>query len=533
MRLVMVGRRQQAFGFTVVEVVVAMVIVALVAIGLVTTMASASKSQTKAKVLGQQVSVAEAAYDRLAGDTEWSRSNDFGCNTMPTSAIEVTCNNRILDVAFPSELSARLPDGIDGELVRTARVVGIDDAGDGQRNADADGVRPDFYEVTLRVGAPSRLGTRRHVMRGVINPSARTSGGSIMVQVCVVSWQIDERLSIGGCPLAGRNFLAPPGNFNDSLSAMIAMLGSADQGWRSQYYLQPRNNLWINVQPGTGTAAVDMTRVSAKRATGTSVPCEQVGNGVRCRSSQVLAPTQPPHLDTGAISASTQISGLPPGMYSVSVQAPPGKEVWAEKSVPAEDQVNVQAGTRSRVLQVLRPTSNRSIRFRIRTTRTTYAWGPDRNGDGFPDKDIVNSEAWPYLHPEVGAISASLFPGPPGRLSPDESSGAPHLGTYGIGRANPGASTITIGGLAPGVYAPRVWTSGGTQTPTAASDVRFGANQMSYIYIAEPGAPDATNLPTNGAGTLHYSLCLPKNTDLCPGGGGGGGGGSPSSGGGA
>jgi len=136
--------------------------------------------------------------------------------------------------------------------------------------------------------------------------------------------------------------------------------------------------------------------------------------------------------------SSTTIAGLPPGNYTVDVRPPAGYDVWSRMSVPSGGIAVIEPASRSRVVTILKPRNVNDYQVDLETC------------------DSTNPTRIPCVPYSEAGVTAHMVPATMGRAPMSQDSGP-----QGASRANPGAPTITINGLAPGLYAPMFFDSTG------------------------------------------------------------------------
>lgn len=483
---------QDEHGMSVVEVVVAVLMASVVAIGLVMAISSASNAQVKTKIRGEQVAMSEAAYDRLQNDTEWSRSDDFGCNNMDMSAVEIICNEaKIHAIAFPP--TSKTQNGVDVEFEKAVGVKGIDSTADGLGSKDQDGVRPDFYEVDVRIGGGPQVENKVEVMRGTINPAARTTGGSLMVQICLIGIQYDSRLPIGSCPQKGTTWLAAPNEPNEALP-IIAAMASQDAMYAMRATLEPADaSVSFQLTPLTGTPAPKNGKVSARLPDGSAGSCSVAGTGtVSCAATDLKpGPLSGADRDPDAAAGMVQVNGLPPGRYGLTSNVP-GKGLWGDKSVPGGGVVQVEAGTRNRVMQVMRPMDD--ITYTIRLRSCTNFWVVDTTVA--VGKRLDRTECDDKLR---GGHTFHLVPAPHGRARKVSAS------------TTSSDSEIRFVDIPRGLYLGQLYKDE-QRSPT---NFYIGGytDGPPFMFLT----PERPFIPASGTGTHSETYCEPSGDDfLCP-----------------
>lgn len=322
--------------FTIVEVLIAALIVTMVLAGGVYFVAGSGKSQQKTLVRQKMAAAADDISQRVRADQQWLRANP-GCKTNE-------CNVSSLFPVIPAKPN-------DPKMGATVMIRPIDGAGDNVGPNDLDHVTPDFYKIQITV----ELSKAEQGKWGVQAPFETVSTvdatalgravGSLVVQTCETRNQVDERMSIASCdssgvqrqmepqpspckspfPMTFRDWVTPGrrailplgcNNAFDSAKAADDQLTSVD--------LRSVNNVSFKIQRETSDGGPGTTRLSSDA-------------------------------DGPATNGTYVFSGLPAGVYRVTVNPGNGRETWTTKMVPSKGLASVQGNQEARALIVVRP----------------------------------------------------------------------------------------------------------------------------------------------------------------------------------
>lgn len=342
-------------GFTIVEVVIAMLLLMVISVGIALATAGGSRVEGAVKVRSRMDKVSAAVVERLQAAKGWSE----GC--LPSAPCRLASSSagrgdvlNVTDLALDSDLDVRWNVTVTGQ--------GVDAPSDGKVGSgagDTDGHVPDFITVTIRV-APPDAATRKRlynvkdvVITRTFDGKGNLATGSLKVEACEVVNQTDERVQIDGCSVGSRFLdmpVCPPGTPCTSFNTYKHRSAS-------------------NTNPSTYMA---VRRVSAKfRLISTST-----GLVYNSRSASRI------HGEVGT----WLFQSLPEGTYRIEVsQGPAGKVLWTSHMRPAGGEVNVQADTRAAALLAFRPKARGEAKqFDVHRKVGFLRWGMAETKQPFP-----------------------------------------------------------------------------------------------------------------------------------------------------
>lgn len=339
-------------GFTIVEVLIAALIVTMVVAGGVYFVAGSGKSQQKTLVRQKMAAAADDISQRVRADQQWLRQNP-------------SCKSRECNVSSLFPVKPAKPN--DPKMTATVTIRPIDGAGDGVGPNDLDHVTPDFYKIQIGVDlnkAEQAKWGKQSTFETVSTVDATALGravGSLVVQTCETVNQVDERMSIAGCddrrvqremepqpspckspfPMTfeewvtpGRRAILPLGcnAAYNSAKSTDPYLASVD--------LRAVGNVSFRIQRETTDGGPATARLSSDA-------------------------------DGPATNGTYVFSGLPSGVYRITVNAGNGRETWTTKMVPSAGRASVQANQEARALIVVRPKQGNGA-YGVRFSRATW-----------------------------------------------------------------------------------------------------------------------------------------------------------------
>ncbi len=467
-------RREQ--GLSIIEVIVACVVLLVVGAALSGLFVDTVKTQSKLSLNERRMAVAEGVFERLKSESGWMAAGAGNCQSMPTGNVNITCNSAWLSANFQASALANQSGTTAPVTFQTnIRIVGIDDAFDGQRQSDRDGTRPDYYAARIQVRRDAN--EEWFTLNGTIDPPGRVTTGALKVIVCRVSRQYDERIPIAGCPNNRPDSLLafPAGSpFGGNTNVQQDWEAALDRGrnggnWNMvSFNINPANGVQLSIEQYPGPSGVQRDAVPP----GWNGPggCSATANRKRVTCS------------VNGAGAPLNVTGLIPGRYSVSVTGVPnGYVIWPLHSIPSDNTAIVEKGRSSSVLQVIRPV----------------------------DRAFYDVDLWNCDHSEVqswgtGPCENNAKPsGMAGFLAPAPSSRG-HWSNYAS--VGPNAQRIRFTNLVPGLYSARIVTQGKSSLLLHQGPAANGAD-LKFLWI-DPvangvGGGDAPNSGT-ASWTRHW-----------------------------
>ena len=369
-------------GFSVVEILVALLLLAVISAGIGMAFVGSSKLQGTARVNGGMNAAAQRVVEYLRSHRSW----------MDTCRTVTSCD---LSKVIPSgDLNDLLKDDSMGESVcpgaagtyhhklGLAQAQPVDSATDGVGASDRDQIRADYFSLTVKVTLQctadyARLFQRTlssgqalpsAVIETTIDPRGNVAKGTLVVEVCRTTNQRDERMAITGCRTGAGQGLkmmnCPPQNA--VLNATPAE--GCDRSWN-----------WISGTFDTATdpsAFVHIQRAQASfklNSTASNTTLTSSDAGVDQRNGTYV------------------FQNIDAGVWELAITTPPASsgvplEVWKLKVIPTQQaatssqnqvtgqpdviQVTVQPDVTSRALiPFTQSTTNSNANFRIRFKR--------------------------------------------------------------------------------------------------------------------------------------------------------------------
>lgn len=445
-------------GFTIIEVLVAVVVIAIGLVGVAALASSSSQSTSIAKVRDQQSSIAQSVADKIRGDSSWTGTKTETCSTIKSSPSINVSTSTWLNQQLKTELGA---DAISSEKWKVQAVARkVDSAADGtcsSASGDRDGVVPDYYELDVVVSPDASTMKRFPQLTPFattfqVNFANRAAGGRLTIQACYVTPQVDERLPIGTCSQGPGDKLAvlpPPGSEvtpsagDDTMTCMANPLdcvayrcanNKLDDACPSGTYGDP---YFVNVEPRPGTGWSFTLKGD---------PSDPVTKGYYLQDK----------LKTGG---EFNVSYLKPGRYHVKINHSGTVVPWESHSVPADGMATVVSGVESRVIQMFKPAPrNDTLSIPIQTTDVTK---PPWMGHTVHD-----------LLYKKGPLKLQLVPIPRGRT----------LATSNAVDVPMGAATVDLTKLEPGLYGAYL------SDPKLVSEYTLSGSKQ-FIFIPPVGQP--------------------------------------------
>jgi prepilin-type N-terminal cleavage/methylation domain-containing protein len=394
-------------GFTLIEVIVAIVIISIVVAAATMAISTSSRSSTHVKLVDRQRAIASGVLARALGNRDWIVT--YGCgvgNCAQDESAFISATDPLL----------REPEGTVKHTV-VFNAVGVDLPNDGVGAGDADHQVPDVYRLTVTVTttAPATTGVfKPYTVSGTLDMAVRARTGTLRLHSCSVTTQVDERLGLGMCSGDGaKTFpITPP---------MIGHLVGGVPG------------------PAGPCRATDTTILSClawTRGMAAAVP------GATAIDAMSIAPlsmgytlkgpmNEPAPTSTDVAASASGVAVVPnltPGHYLLTPKAVGTWSLWNTHSVPSGGEITIQEGEVNDAVQVFKP-APRAVVVHLEYLDTTD-----------PANEIVRPGAWIER-------SVKVVPVPGGR-SALASTGA----TRGWTKISRGATTITLQDVAPGLY---------------------------------------------------------------------------------
>ncbi|MCB0878809.1 MAG: hypothetical protein KDC46_07495 [Thermoleophilia bacterium] len=378
-------RRLPEGGFSVIEVIIAMLVLAAICSGIALAFASGTKLQGAALANARVDRVSATVSERLETVKGWPQKCPNTCTLQagnPIGAAPLPFNpgpqvNGVLDVSDIIN---------DKELEATwaIRVVarGIDSPADGLASSaagDQDGQVPDLVQVIIDIGPASAadqqrlLGLKTRRIERTFDGRGRLATGSLVVEACNVVNQADERVQIDACTPQVRYLDmpgCPPSTPCTSYNAFKPL--PAHTSNPSTYVAVKRTDASFRVK-SLATGTVYSSTSASKLATG-----------------QYL------------------FKSLPAGSYKLLVDsAPAGSKAWASHMRPSNGEITVQADTRAQALIAYRPAATGSSPlFDISRKVGFVTWAPTRNVQPVPYKNTCNT----YGEQPMSVSSSEPYP---------------------------------------------------------------------------------------------------------------------------
>ncbi|MBC7643684.1 MAG: prepilin-type N-terminal cleavage/methylation domain-containing protein [Thermoleophilia bacterium] len=379
-------------GFTLIEVIIAMVILAMVVGASASAIAVSTHSSTKTKIISRQREVANAVLHRATANTSWIKTYNCGVGVC-SGAVNayVPANDPLLDE----------PDGTVTHRV-SFTATGIDRADDGVGAADGDQVIPDAFrlEVSDAISATGVVAVPPPVFTAsnVLDMAVRGSTGTVRIQTCKVYPQIDERLGTGLCRASG------PSTFNITPTTPCPATRFECGAWAAA--APTPNYSRVTVAPFPGVHLV-INGPLPGAATTHDVTTDASGTGF--------------------------IRDLAPGQYRITSTTPPGGDpywsTWKTHSVPSGDYITVEAGTIHDATELLKPKVAAPVTVDVNT------------------QDITDPLTFVNYTTAKSRVTVKLIPIPNGRAN---LSRGPNEGYTVI---PVGADRVALVGAEPGLYA--------------------------------------------------------------------------------
>lgn len=425
-------RQRQEAGALLIELIVAVMILATVSVGVSMALGGASKLEVANQARNRLSAASEAIDEKLRSDTKWMGTNQ--CKDTLAGGPGATCSlNYMFDGSGSGDYATVMP-GLThpeyGTIGVDVTASAVDSADDGVGALDKDKLLVDSYKVRIEAqyeGAED-LGLKNDtpvVLETVINTSAAANRGSLVLQVCQVREQADERLAIRECDQSRQIRLEPGARFDPR---GFSVQDQAFSCAHPDYYRGLSGLSWVDAA-GTGAASLPTNCFSASDSFGvyTTSPAYRPAFNLlgymfhsRFPSFEPKSSNLPPddaitawddrykYVSTivgpvtslavsiegiagtptagEAFSGNTDSQGyvrwndLKPGRYLVKAPALVAGAVLSDQmSVPGTS-VTVTSGNQSKATQVYLPPANKSVRIALETVDISYPWHPHIEG---------------------------------------------------------------------------------------------------------------------------------------------------------
>ncbi|MCW2923064.1 MAG: hypothetical protein JWM98_468, partial [Thermoleophilia bacterium] len=371
MRVTNQGRSRES-AFTIVEVLVAALVITMVFAGAMYFVVGSGKGQQRTLVRQRMAAAADDIGQRVRADKDWLKQVP-ACKTS-------TCD---LSSRFP----VAPPKSGDAKLTASVKVSPVDGRGDGVGAADADHIVPDFFRIQVTVSmAASEQAKWGHQsnFETVSTVDATALGravGSLVVQTCEVTNQVDERMSFAGCEGGGGSRRAmekqpapcsslPPLTWAEWLNKRPVLPHGCNAAFDAAD--AKSHDLTSMHVASTGSVGFTLTRDGSD------------GGGSVARTSG--------DADSGSGSGTYVFSGLPAGSYKLTVSPGAGRELWKSHTIPSAGVASVQANQEARAMIVVRPKQGVG-EYRARFSRDVYLFsmGTETGSDTYTESDGVTT----------------------------------------------------------------------------------------------------------------------------------------------
>lgn len=344
--------RRRETGFTVVEIIIAVLLVTVVISGITIAIAGTSKLETKRDVRSRMVAASERVYEHIRSDKSWIKS----CRRANVSAGPKVCN---LTPVIDADL---LEDEIFGDtfaFVATASATGVDSDGDERGTADADGNADDFFKINITIAVPpgeaARLGKPLpRKVESIVNGSTNVDSGGLVVAFCSADNQIDERVQISGCETGGAYWTDMPECADDPacMPWSLATLKGIPPAMTSPSRM-------LGIRPVTGVSFSLQRIADGDAFDGPSTVSSSLA--VTSASDSTLGP------------GIYKFPDLPVGSWKVATPAiyPGGRTDWPTHHVPSTKQATVERNRTARALVMLQDPAS-SGAFKMTFSRLIY-----------------------------------------------------------------------------------------------------------------------------------------------------------------
>ncbi len=429
-------------GFTLIEVLIAVILLAIVAGGATMAIAGSTHGTSQVKIGDRQKSIASGVLNRLLANRAWIKTYNCGLGACDISSA-IKQDDTLL--AEP-----------DGTIKHTVRVVatGLDLPSDTDASGkDADRQVPDVYriDVTVTTDAPSEVvALKPWSVSGTLDMSVRSTTGTLLLRSCEVSVQPDERSSTGLCTSGARTLpILPPGGTSTYCPTSVTIENATPEcaAWRQ----------------AVAAAVPGVAAVTTMSVAPVSVSFTLEGPMAGGTKKTVSVTT-----DSNGLA---EVANLEPGRYELTPAASSSSVLWASHSVPSGGDVTIQAGGINEAVQVFRP-AGRDVTIDL-----------DHFDITDPADEVVRDGAW-----DPHAIK--LVPVPNGRAA---LANGEDRGWTKIVR---GMKSVTLKAVTPGLYQMSVLEYPGTSKELFVNEGAFAGARYIWVPPVSGTAPVTTQYPT-------------------------------------
>ncbi|MCW2961394.1 MAG: hypothetical protein JWM90_1781 [Thermoleophilia bacterium] len=337
-------RQKTERGFTIVEVLIAMLMISVITAGVTLAASSGGRLEQRRDLTSRMTAASERVYEHLRSNKDWLAS----CRRATVSSAPRTCAPfESLDADERARLAR---DSILGtSFVITSTATGIDNAGDGLgagaagTEPDRDGNADDFIRITISIGVDkgdqARLGNAKSLtVTSVINGSTNTENGALVVSFCGATNQVDERIQIASCP------------------QRFTWLDMPDCG--GEPGCAPRS-LFSGLPPGNPLAASRMVAMEPLDPPALSIRLTKRGGEDNGRQYDGSAAVR-------VAAGSYRFADLPTGTYELSNYSLGGWIEWGTHHIPSTKQATVERNrTANALVTMKRPGASGAFTMRF------------------------------------------------------------------------------------------------------------------------------------------------------------------------
>lgn len=353
------GRRDhQAHGFTIVEVVIAMLLLVVVIGAVAMAAVGSNRVHGRTQVRAKMSATAEQIYERVRSNRTWMAGCRDTCDLRRHAELDLA----ELGVVGTQTAAGRSDDGEPTFVLDRVEAQPIDTPADRTGRRDLDGITPDYYrlKIVLRLQQAdmTRLGRQAPlVLESTLDPAGTESRGSLVVQMCTVLNQVDERMSINNCdnPATNLKMADCPRGSRPACNAYDAVAARTANPFRPTIFVSMRHQ---------------RARFTIRgRSAGTS--------DVRRNQSDAVY---------NAADGTYTFYDLPAGEYRIDPRPPAGLAVWDSHSIPAAGELAVEERQRSRALVLFRPKSTGTFHLYFQRSTMWFDWSAKSFVKRFPEQ---------------------------------------------------------------------------------------------------------------------------------------------------